>query len=114
MKTTSFAVGAAFAAAVLMSASGAQAQKKYDLGASDTEIKLGQTVPHSGPGSLYGVLGRVAVAYFEMINEKGDHRRLDPHRGGRGCSGPRGDCEQGISRIQRCGVCAATKRKTGA
>ena len=71
MKTTSFAVGAAFAAAVLMSASGAQAQKKYDLGASDTEIKLGQTVPHSGPGSLYGVLGRVAVAYFEMINEKG-------------------------------------------
>ena len=71
MKTTSFAVGAAFAAAVLMSASGAQAQKKYDPGASDTEIKLGQTVPHSGPGSLYGVLGRVAVAYFEMINEKG-------------------------------------------
>jgi ABC-type branched-subunit amino acid transport system substrate-binding protein len=71
MKTTSFGVGAAFAAAVLMSASGAQAQKKYDPGASDTEIKLGQTVPHSGPGSLYGVLGRVAVAYFEMINEKG-------------------------------------------
>lgn len=71
MKTTSFAVGAAFAVAVLISASGAQAQKKYDPGASDTEIKLGQTVPHSGPGSLYGVLGRVAVAYFEMINEKG-------------------------------------------
>ena len=35
------------------------AEKKYDAGASDTEIKLGQTVPHSGPGSLYGVLGRV-------------------------------------------------------
>jgi hypothetical protein len=34
------------------------AEKKYDPGASDTEIKLGQTVPHSGPGSLYGVLGR--------------------------------------------------------
>jgi ABC-type branched-subunit amino acid transport system substrate-binding protein len=73
MKTTtkSFATGAAFAAAVLMSASAALAQKKYDPGASDTEIKLGQTVPHSGPGSLYGVLGRVATAYFEMINEKG-------------------------------------------
>lgn len=73
MKTTtkSFATGTALAAAVLMGASTAQAQKKYDPGASDTEIKLGQTVPHSGPGSLYGVLGRVATAYFEMINEKG-------------------------------------------
>jgi len=47
------------------------AEKKYDPGASDTEIKLGQTVPHSGPGSLYGVLGRVGEAYFQMLNEKG-------------------------------------------
>jgi len=47
------------------------AEKKYDAGASDTEIKLGQTVPHSGPGSLYGVLGRVGEAYFQMINENG-------------------------------------------
>ena len=72
MKTTmkSFVAGAAFTAAVLIAAD-AHAQKKYDPGASDTEIKLGQTVPHSGPGSLYGVLGRVATAYFEMINEKG-------------------------------------------
>src|SRR5229473_2660522 len=46
------------------------AEKKYDSGASDTEIKLGQTVPHSGPGSLYGVLGRVGEAYFQMLNEK--------------------------------------------
>src|SRR5882757_1093999 len=45
-------------------------EKKYDPGASDTEIKLGQTVPHSGPGSLYGVLGRVGEAYFQMLNEK--------------------------------------------
>ena len=45
--------------------------KKYDPGATDTEIKLGQTVPHSGPGSLYGVLGRVGEAYFQMLNEKG-------------------------------------------
>ena len=72
MKPAKFlAVGAALAATVLMNASTAEAQKKYDPGASDTEIKLGQTVPHSGPGSLYGVLGRVAVAYFEMVNEKG-------------------------------------------
>src|ERR1700684_2731441 len=47
------------------------AEKKYDPGASDTEIKLGQTVPHSGPGSLYGVLGRVGEAYFQMLNESG-------------------------------------------
>ena len=47
------------------------AEKKYDPGASDTEIKLGQTVPHSGPGSLYGVLGRVGEAYFQMLNEQG-------------------------------------------
>src|ERR1700682_2230005 len=47
------------------------AEKKYDPGASDTEIKLGQTVPHSGPGSLYGVLGRVGEAYFQMLNENG-------------------------------------------
>ena len=47
------------------------AEKKYDPGASDTEIKLGQTIPHSGPGSLYGVLGRVGEAYFQMLNENG-------------------------------------------
>jgi ABC-type branched-subunit amino acid transport system substrate-binding protein len=47
------------------------AEKKYDPGASDTEIKLGQTIPHSGPGSLYGVLGRVGEAYFQFLNETG-------------------------------------------
>lgn len=47
------------------------AEKKYDPGASDTEIKLGQTIPHSGPGSLYGVLGRVGEAYFQFLNEQG-------------------------------------------
>src|SRR6202521_468440 len=47
------------------------AEKKYDPGATDTEIKIGQTVPHSGPGSLYGVLGRVGEAHFQMLNEKG-------------------------------------------
>jgi len=52
-------------------ASARAAGKQYDPGASDTEIKLGQTVPHSGPGSLYGVLGRVGEAYFQMINEQG-------------------------------------------
>jgi ABC-type branched-subunit amino acid transport system substrate-binding protein len=46
-------------------------EKKYDQGASDSEIKIGQTVPHSGPGSLYGVLGRVGESYFQMLNENG-------------------------------------------
>ena len=47
------------------------ADKKYDAGASDTEIKIGQTVPHSGPGSIYGVLGRIGEAYFQSLNENG-------------------------------------------
>jgi len=47
------------------------AGKTYDPGVSDTEITLGQTMPHSGPGSLYGVLGRVGEAYFQMLNDKG-------------------------------------------
>src|SRR3977135_3560325 len=59
-------------ATILVSATSVRAaEKKYDPGASDTEIKLGKTVPHSGPGSLYGVLGRVGEAYFQMLNEKG-------------------------------------------
>ncbi len=61
------AIATIFASATSVAA----AEKKYDPGASDTEIKLGQTVPHSGPGSLYGVLGRVGEAYFQMLNEKG-------------------------------------------
>ncbi|MFZ5735375.1 amino acid/amide ABC transporter substrate-binding protein (HAAT family) [Rhodopseudomonas thermotolerans] len=61
----------AIAAVTLTIGAAAAAEKKYDPGASDTEIKIGQTVPHSGPGSLYGVLGRVGEAYFQMLNEKG-------------------------------------------
>src|SRR5436305_3993561 len=64
-------VFAAAAASVLPAPYLWVADKKYDAGASDTEIKLGQTVPHSGPGSLYGVRGRVGEAYFQMLNEKG-------------------------------------------
>jgi ABC-type branched-subunit amino acid transport system substrate-binding protein len=61
----------ATAIAALLSTATFASDKKYDPGASDTEIKLGQTVPHSGPGSLYGVIGRVGEAYFKMLNEKG-------------------------------------------
>ena len=49
----------------------ALAQKKYDIGASDTEIKVGQTIPLSGPASAYGSIGKVQAAYVNMINEKG-------------------------------------------
>ncbi|PZA11429.1 branched-chain amino acid ABC transporter substrate-binding protein [Rhodopseudomonas palustris] len=65
------ASAAAVVAATLTIGTATAADKKYDPGASDTEIKIGQTVPHSGPGSLYGVLGRVGEAYFQMLNEKG-------------------------------------------
>jgi ABC-type branched-subunit amino acid transport system substrate-binding protein len=64
-----FAVATAIAA--LLSTATFAADKKYDPGASDTEIKLGQTVPHSGPGSLYGVIGSIGEAYFKMLAEKG-------------------------------------------
>src|ERR1700760_1854762 len=61
----------AIAIAALLSTATYAGEKKYDAGASDSDIKLGQTVPHSGPGSLYGVLGRVGEAYFQMLNESG-------------------------------------------
>jgi branched-chain amino acid transport system substrate-binding protein len=47
------------------------AQKKYDPGASDTEIKIGNTNPYSGPASAYGTIGRSIGAYFKMVNEQG-------------------------------------------
>jgi ABC-type branched-subunit amino acid transport system substrate-binding protein len=59
------------AAAVLSLAQPAAAQKKYGPGASDTEIKLGQTMPYSGPASAYGAIGKAEAAYFKMVNEQG-------------------------------------------
>src|SRR5436853_2230184 len=49
----------------------AYAAKKYDTGASDTEIKIGTTSPSSGPASSYGTIGKVKTAFFNMINEQG-------------------------------------------
>jgi branched-chain amino acid transport system substrate-binding protein len=49
----------------------AAAQKKYGPGVSDTEIKLGQTMPYSGPASAYGAIGKAEAAFFKMINEQG-------------------------------------------
>ena len=56
--------------ALTLSLSG-MAQKRYDPGASDTEIKIGQTLPYSGPASAYATFGRVEAAYFRKINDEG-------------------------------------------
>jgi branched-chain amino acid transport system substrate-binding protein len=61
----------AAALSIALSAPGAYAQKKYDPGASDTEIKVGQTVPFSGPASAYASIGKTQAAYFNMINDQG-------------------------------------------
>src|SRR5512145_58895 len=49
----------------------AMAQKKYDPGASDKEIRIGNTNPYSGPASAYGTIGKSIAAYFRMVNEQG-------------------------------------------
>ena len=56
---------------VAASSSSALAQKKYDTGATDTEIKIGNIMPYSGPASAYGVIGKTEEAYFKMINAQG-------------------------------------------
>jgi branched-chain amino acid transport system substrate-binding protein len=64
----------AFSAAlaiVALASSGALAQKKYDVGATDTEIKIGNIMPYSGPASAYGVIGKTEQAYFNKINAEG-------------------------------------------
>src|ERR1041385_440598 len=62
----------AAAAALVLTASPGQAQKKYSPGASDTEIKIGQTQPYSGPASAYSAIAKSEKAYFDYLNaEKG-------------------------------------------
>ena len=64
-------IAAVVAAALGLIGTNAAAQKKYGPGASDTEIKLGQTMPYSGPASAYGTIGKLHAAYFKMINDAG-------------------------------------------
>ena len=66
-------LGAAAAALALLAATSQPsfAQKKYDPGASDTEIKIGNIMPYSGPASAYGVIGKTEEAYFKKINAEG-------------------------------------------
>src|ERR1700745_2868693 len=49
----------------------AAAQKKYDPGATDTEIKIGNINPYSGPASAYGTIGKTIDAYFKKVNAEG-------------------------------------------
>ena len=56
---------------VVASAALAAAQKKYDTGVTDTEIKVGNIMPYSGPASAYGIIGKTMSAYFRMINDNG-------------------------------------------
>src|SRR5260370_33299437 len=62
---------AASAAAAALAKTVANAQKTYDPGASDTEIKMGNSMPYSGPASAYGVIGKAEAAYFNKINAEG-------------------------------------------
>ena len=65
---------AAFSTAFILLAAGgssAVAQKQYDPGVTDTEIKIGNIMPYSGPASAYGVIGRTEAAYFRKINAEG-------------------------------------------
>ena len=65
---------AAFSTVIILLAAGgsnALAQKKYDPGVTDTEIKIGNIMPYSGPASAYGVIGRTEAAYFRKINAEG-------------------------------------------
>ena len=71
MSSKHLVVSAAVVAGLALSASAAWAQKKYDTGATDAEIKIGGIMPYSGPASAYGTIGKASAAYFKKINEEG-------------------------------------------
>ena len=73
-----FAIAATLIA-LASTTSGAIAQKKYDTGASDTEIRIGNIMPYSGPASAYGVIGKTEAAYFNKINAEGIGIHKDYH-----------------------------------
>jgi len=64
-------IGGISSAAIVSASRVASGQKKYDPGASDTEIKLGHTNPYSGPASSYSTIGKLHQAYWKMVNEAG-------------------------------------------
>jgi ABC-type branched-subunit amino acid transport system substrate-binding protein len=64
-------IGGVSACALALAAAPAMAQKKYDQGATDAEIKIGHTGPYSGPASAYGVIGKTIEAFFKKVNDEG-------------------------------------------
>jgi hypothetical protein len=70
LRRTSLIAFVSLVSAAVM-ATPASAQKKYDPGASDTEIKIGNIMPYSGPASAYGTIGKAQAAYFNKINAEG-------------------------------------------
>jgi branched-chain amino acid transport system substrate-binding protein len=71
MKRQGLCLLTAAALALAFGVSSAFAQKKYDPGASDTEIKIGNINPYSGPASAYGLIGKTIAAYFNKVNAEG-------------------------------------------
>jgi len=71
MKRRQWIIATAVAGLLTAAVAPAQAQKKYGPGITDTEIKLGQTMPYSGPLSAYANIGRTELAFFKMINDQG-------------------------------------------
>jgi ABC-type branched-subunit amino acid transport system substrate-binding protein len=71
MSTRQLFVSATVIAGLALGGSAAWAQKKYDPGASDTEIKIGNIMPYSGPASAYGTIGKTEAAYIKKINDEG-------------------------------------------
>ncbi|MGC2082221.1 MAG: ABC transporter substrate-binding protein [Bradyrhizobium sp.] len=71
MRERIFTLAAASVLLCALSVAANAAEKKYDTGASDTEIKIGQTVPFSGPASAYATVGKAQAAYMKMINDQG-------------------------------------------
>jgi branched-chain amino acid transport system substrate-binding protein len=71
MNNKKLVLAAAAAAFSLLATQSAFAQKNYDTGASDTEIRIGNVEAYSGPASAYGIIGKTEEAYFRMINEAG-------------------------------------------
>jgi branched-chain amino acid transport system substrate-binding protein len=71
MRNDVLGLAAASVMALALSISSAHAQKTYDTGATDAEIKVGQTVPFSGPASAYATVGKAQAAYMKMINDQG-------------------------------------------
>ena len=71
MLTRRLLTTATVAFSLALASSLALAQKKYDPGGSDTEIKIGNTMPYSGPASAYGTIGKAEAAYFKKINDEG-------------------------------------------